>query len=1269
MTLKVVFAGALCLHPQARAWPMALVTALLFGGPVQLVQAQVIEASGDVDPFPPPSPGPVWNIGGSLSVGKAGTGALTIRDGAVVKGANGHIGEQAGSNGTVTVTDKDSSWTSAGGLTIGERGTGRLSILDQAQVVSRDGTLGDWDSGSGEVLVSGVGSRWGINSSFLIGISGSGLLNIQNGGVVSSNFTSLGLSSGRGQVAVSGAGSAWLNAFDITIGDSGFGELLVKEGGLVRTDTAYIGSFEGSRGTGLVSGSGALWESGALSVGVGGSASLQLRDGGRMSVSGSGVDLATYSTASGAIYIGAASNNPSDAVAPGTLETAQLRFGEGSGTLNFNHTGSAYAFAAALSSAPTGSHQINHYAGVTRLTGDSLGFLGQTRVQGGTLIVDQRLGGTALVNAGQLQVNGSFAGPVSVEQTGTLTGSGTVNGAVRFSNGGVLSGVQGQTLTVVGNLSLDSASDINAAFGAPGSTVLFRIGGDLVLDGNLHVSDIGGFGRGIYRLFDYGGALTDKGLLISTSPTGIPAGELHIQTEAKGQINVVSALGATLRAWDGGNTSLDDNGVIDGGSGTWRADGASWTEVDGALNGPYQPNPGFVIFQGTAGTVTVDRSAGSIGIMGAQFASDGYRIDGDSIDLQGENGMTMVRVGDGTAAGAGMSATITASLTGASQLVKTDMGTLVLGGRNTYSGGSKIDSGVLSVSSDANLGAASGGIELNGGTLATTSSFDTGRTITLSTAAGRVQVASNTELGMTGAIVGRGGLVKQGLGTLRLDNVSSTYSGATEVAQGRLLAGAANVLSQGSAHTVAAGAVLDIAGRSQSIAALNNSGLVMLSDPNSSRPGTVLKITGPYVGNSGALSLSAKLQGPGSASDMLLLSGRNAVASGNTTLVVNNAGGLGAKTDTKGIVVVGTENGASLSPGAFTLAGGQVDAGAFEYRLKSDASGASLHSSINGIDTSYRAEASLISSLPSQLRQADLTLVGNRQQRVGDDINEGGDGRQVRQTWGRLIRSEPRISQPGLVSARSRAVLTGFQVGLDVWANGDWKTGLYVGQLSGDVQVLGFSGGQQGQDVGFNSLRNRYIGVYSSYQNAQNFYLDAVLQAADYRSELYTRSNARALTKGHGWLASLELGQPLPLHGGWQIEPQAQLIYRSMSLADTTLGTTRVGIRADNDWLLRLGARIKGRFPTSVGVFQPSVRVNLFHASRATDVASFMTSSTTTAIPARGGYTSTELAVGGTLKLNPMTSVYAELNKLWANGGDTRVKTGVQAILGVKRSW
>ncbi|MEG0051812.1 MAG: autotransporter outer membrane beta-barrel domain-containing protein [Comamonas sp.] len=1245
--------------------------ALISGQTIYPAQAQLIEASGDVSPQPPVAPGAVWNVGASLYVGRTGTGSLTISDGAVVNGANGYVGEEDGSQGTATVTGQGSTWNSRGELTVGERGFGRLSIQNQALVVSRYGTLGDWDSGSGEVLVSGAGSRWNIGSNISVGISGRGLLSIQNGGVVASDYGSLGLdSTGHGTVLVSGAGSAWLNAYDIVIGDSGLGELQVRDGGLARNQSAVLGAFSGSRGTALVSGQGAVWESQTLSVGAEGSAILQLRDGGRLSVLGNVVEMAKFSGSSAVIHIGAATGNPGDAVAAGILDATQLQFGEGAGELNFNHTESAYAFAAAMSSTGPGLHQIKHYAGETRLTGESSGFQGQTSVLGGTLIVERQLGGRALVNAGQLQVNGSFGGPVSVTQTGELTGAGSINGAVDFSNGGVLIGVQGRTLTVAGNLGLDGSSQVNIGLGALPTSALFRVNGDLVLDGVLHVSDLGGFGAGIYRLFDYGGALTNRGLDMGATLLDVFSKQLHIQTAVAGQVNLVSSVGSQLSIWDGGNTALHDNGVVNGGSGQWRADGENWTEADGAFNGPfYQPSTSFAIFEAEAGTVTVNRAAGAIGVTGMQFASDGYRIEGDVIDLQGPGGQSLVRVGDGTAAGALMTATINAPLAGASTLVKTDLGTLVLGGRNTYSGGTRINSGVLTVSSDVNLGAAAAGVELNGGALATTASFETDRSLTLSTAAGRVQVAAQTELGMRGAIMGSGGLIKQGMGTLRLAHVGNSYSGSTVVQQGRLLAGAADALSQASAHTVAAGAVLDLAGHSQTIAALNNSGNVTLSEPGGGRPGTILKLTGPYVGQGATLALSTQLQGPGSASDLLLLSGSNAIASGNTSLVIVNAGGLGAPTDAKGIVVVATENGGRLSSGAFTLAGGHVDAGAYEYRLKSDASGASLHSSVNGIDASYRPEAALISALPAQLRQADLRLLGNRHQRTGDDLDEADDTRRDRQAWARLIRSEPSISQQGVVSAQSRALLTGFQAGLDVWSGGDWKVGLYVGQLNGDMQVRGFAGGQQGQDVGFNSLRNRYLGLYGSYQNAQKLYLDAVLQAAEYRSDLHSRSDARALTKGQGWLASLEAGQSLPWQGGWQIEPQAQLNYRRISLEDTVLASTRVGSQADDDWLVRLGARIKGRFPTSLGVLQPSVRVNVFHSSRATDVASFMTASTTTAIQAKGGYTSTELVLGGTLQLNPMTSVYAELGKLWANGGDTRITSGVQVTLGVRRRW
>jgi len=148
------------------------------------------------------------------------------------------------------------------------------------------------------------------------------------------------------------------------------------------------------------------------------------------------------------------------------------------------------------------------------------------------------------------------------------------------------------------------------------------------------------------------------------------------------------------------------------------------------INGPFQPNPNFAIFQGASGTVTVDNSAGAIGVTGLQIASNGYRIEGDEIALQGGS-ESIIRVGDSTTASAGMTGTINASLSGASTLVKTDFGTLVLSGNNTYSGGTDIRGGVLAVSSDANLGAATGAISLNGGALASTASFASGRTVNL----------------------------------------------------------------------------------------------------------------------------------------------------------------------------------------------------------------------------------------------------------------------------------------------------------------------------------------------------------------------------------------------------------------------------------------------------------------------------------------------------------------------------------------------------------
>ena len=164
----------------------------------------------------------------------------------------------------------------------------------------------------------------------------------------------------------------------------------------------------------------------------------------------------------------------------------------------------------------------------------------------------------------------------------------------------------------------------------------------------------------------------------------------------------------------------------------------------------------FAIFAGAAGTVTVDNGPGQVTASGMQFATDGYLIQGGAIALDG-GATSTIRVGDGTAAGAGITATIAAPLSGNTQLVKSDLGTLVLSGTNTYTGGTAINGGTLQVSANANLGDAAGALSFNGGTLHTTASFTSSRNIDL-LGQGTFLTDDATTLTLDGVLSGSGQL-------------------------------------------------------------------------------------------------------------------------------------------------------------------------------------------------------------------------------------------------------------------------------------------------------------------------------------------------------------------------------------------------------------------------------------------------------------------------------------------------------------------------------
>lgn len=117
------------------------------------------------------------------------------------------------------------------------------------------------------------------------------------------------------------------------------------------------------------------------------------------------------------------------------------------------------------------------------------------------------------------------------------------------------------------------------------------------------------------------------------------------------------------------------------------------------MNAPFT-DAAFAVFRGEAGNVTVDNSKGDVIISGAQFATDGYRVGGEAITTDTAN--TLIRVGDGTVDGASYTATIDSVIRGTGGLNKGDLGTLILTGDNTYSGGTTITSGTLQVAGDTN---------------------------------------------------------------------------------------------------------------------------------------------------------------------------------------------------------------------------------------------------------------------------------------------------------------------------------------------------------------------------------------------------------------------------------------------------------------------------------------------------------------------------------------------------------------------------------------
>ncbi|WP_218668933.1 autotransporter-associated beta strand repeat-containing protein [Variovorax sp. KK3] len=663
-------------------------------------------------------------------------------------------------------------------------------------------------------------------------------------------------------------------------------------------------------------------------------------------------------------------------------------------------------------------------------------------------------------------------------------------------------------------------------------------------------------------------------------------------------------------------------------------------------------------------------------------------------------------------------ATLANTVTGIGKLIKTGGGMLTLAAENRYSGGTDLKQGGIAIGNNNALG--SGGLAMHEGT---TLRFAADRLVVANPIVFTDAVDPTIDTGpftatIAGGISGPGMLSKIGSGTLVLAGVN-TYAGTTAVNEGTLRAAVAGTFSAGSVHDVVPGAVIDLAGFSQRMAGLNNGGVVSLVGVV---PGTTLTVTGAYAGTRGVLRLGTFLESSSSVSDRLVLDGAGAIASGRTVIQVLNQGGLGALTTGNGIELVGASNGAATTAqgtrDAFSLLGEHVDAGAYEYRLhagdlrgagqnwylRSTAVAASSEpakapseatapSSAAATSTetvkpptdslaaillpTYRAEVPLLAALPEQLRQGHLVMLGNLHQRIGDDdrglrssaSDTEGQPRDGHRFWSRVVGAGRTLRQAGMVTPWSELRLGGIQAGTDLWVDSDWRAGIYIGQLDGDARVRGFARGVANLAVGSNELRNQYAGGYATYRDAEGFYVDAVLQAGRHRYVLEPFGGQRVEGKGGSLSASLETGQLFRLGEGWHVEPQLQLVHLHNELDAVDIVGARVQQDRAETWLARLGIRLKGDVLTGAGRLQPYARLNLYRASRGNDVARFSSPAAVTSIVSSTGGASAELSAGFTLSLDASTSVYGEVGRLWAVGGESRVKSQLNASAGLRMHW
>ena len=476
-------------------------------------------------------------------------------------------------------------------------------------------------------------------------------------------------------------------------------------------------------------------------------------------------------------------------------------------------------------------------------------------VSGSTVVAGQGRGvGTINVSSGTLAPRGFLILGGTGGGTGTLNVTGGLVGTLGFNDLG--NGVYlGRSATSSGLIMVT-----NGTVGGPADTHIGEVGSGTVSIGSGGYYKMGqvtlgenSTGFGVLEVNTSGSAQFNSPVVVASAGRGTFTVNGGLIASRSGLIGLSAGSSGTATVTSGTwlNNNTGAGGAQDGGSLTIGSSGTGSLTIN---NGGYVTVSG-TFSRGANGTLSLNQG-GTLQIGGAAGTTGANMYTVATTGALG-SGTAGVLVGDLNYAGTlkfanNKQSSYANNLSGAGDLVKTGTATLLLGGNNTYTGGTTLVAGNLALNSTNAIGT-TGTISFAGGTLQATANNTTDYSARFSDAANQqYKIDSNGEsLTLASDLTSSGGtFTKIGSGTVTLTGNNTFTSGTVQV--GTLQGSAAGLATSG---TFGAGAQTNLV-FATGTANESWAGRMFGSGTFSKTGAGTLTLTGTGAGTTGTLVIS-----------------------------------------------------------------------------------------------------------------------------------------------------------------------------------------------------------------------------------------------------------------------------------------------------------------------------------------------------------------------------------------------------------------------------